>query len=132
MKYAVNHPWKFVDYKFAWLCGFMQVFKVLVVEFVNFSALLTNFTIIEIVRNFLALVVIAEFDNYFFRAEKKNRQINLIDIINGKGFFENFLIIQCTTSESARFFEDNYGNHINRFEPQICEEEFVDENEAQD
>ena len=93
MKYAVNHPWKFADYKFAWLCGFMQVFKVLVVEFVNFSALLTNFTIIEIVRNFLALVVIAEFDNYFFRAYKKNQHFNLIDIINGKGYFENFLII---------------------------------------
>ena len=93
MKYAVNHPWKFADYKFAWLCGFMQVFKVLIVEFVNFSALLTNFTIIEIVRNFLALVVIAEFDNYFFRAYKEIRNFNLINIINGKGYFENFLII---------------------------------------
>ena len=129
MKYAVNHPWKFVDYKIAWFCGFMQAFNVLVVELVNFSALLTNFTIIDIIMNFLALVVIAEFDEYFFSAVTNDP---LVDIITGEGAYENFLIIQRTTSESARFLEDNEGNHINRFEPQPCEEEFVDEREAQD
>ena len=39
MKYAVNHSWKFNDYKVAWFCGFMQAFNVLVVEFVAFMAL---------------------------------------------------------------------------------------------
>ena len=96
MKYAVNHPWKFVDYKIAWFCGFMQAFNVLVVELVNFSALLTNFTIIDIIMNFLALVVIAEFDEYFFSALNGDP---LVDIITGDSGYENFLIIQRTTSE---------------------------------
>ena len=45
--------------------------------------------------NFLALVVIAEFDEYFFSAVKNDP---LLDIITGEGFYENFLIIQRTTS----------------------------------
>ena len=73
----------------------MQVCNVFIVEFVNFAALLTNFTIIDIIMNFLALVVIAEFDEYFFSAVKNDP---LLDIITGEGFYENFLIIQRTTS----------------------------------
>ena len=52
------------------MCGFQQAFNVMIVESVNFAALLTNGTIIDIIMNFLALVVIAEFDEYFFSAVK--------------------------------------------------------------
>ena len=90
MKYALNHPWKFNNYQVAWLCGFMQAFNVFVVESVNFAALLTNSTIIDIIMNFLALVVIAEFDEYFFSAVKNDE---LVDILTGEGAYENFLII---------------------------------------
>ena len=114
MKYALNHPWKFNNYQIAWFCGFMQVCNVFIVEFVNFAALLTNFTIIDIIMNFLALVVIAEFDEYFFSALKNDP---LLDIVTGEGFYENFLIIQCTTSSSAKWLTDNEGNSINKLEP---------------
>ena len=103
MKYAVNHSWKFNDYKVAWFCGFMQAFNVFVVEMVNFAALLTNFTIIDIIMNFLALVVIAEFDEYFFSAVKSD---DLVQVLTGEGAYENFLIIQRTTSINAQWFED--------------------------
>ena len=73
----------------------MQAFNVFIVEFVNFAALLTNFTIIDIIMNFLALVVIAEFDEYFFAAVKND---SLANIVTGEGSYENFLIIQRTTS----------------------------------
>ena len=85
----------------------MQVCNVFVVEFVNFADLLTNFTIIDIIMNFLALVVIAEFDEYFFSALKNDP---LLDIVTGEGFYEHFLIIQCTTSSSAKWLTDNEGN----------------------
>ena len=68
MKYACNHDWKFSNPFIAWLCGFLQAFNVIIVELVNFAALLTNATILDIIMNFLALVVIAEFDEYFFSA----------------------------------------------------------------
>ncbi len=39
---------------------------VVLVETVNLAVLATNFTIIDIIMNFLALVVLSEFDNFFF------------------------------------------------------------------
>ena len=39
---------------------------VVLVETVNLAVLSTNFTILDIIMNFLALVVLSEFDNFFF------------------------------------------------------------------
>ena len=71
MKYAVNHPWKFDDNGgmfLAWLSGFLQASMILVVESVNYVALITNTTHIDVVMNFLALAVIADFDDFFYGA----------------------------------------------------------------
>ena len=92
----------------------MQSFNVFAVEFVNFTALLTNFTIIDIIMNFLALVVIADFDEFFFSAVKNS---DLIKIVTAEGNYESFLIIQRTTSDQARWLYDNKGNEINKLEP---------------
>ena len=90
MKYAVNHDWKFKNYGIAWLCGFFQAFNVILVELVNFAALLTNGTILDIIMNFLALVVIADFDEYFYSAVKDD---DLVDVVTGETPYEEFLII---------------------------------------
>ena len=66
MKYSVNHRWKFIDYKIAYLSGLLQASMVLFVETINFLALLTNTEVIGIVMDFLALVIIAEFDDFFY------------------------------------------------------------------
>lgn len=42
------------------------MFIVVLVETVNLAVLATNFTILDIIMNFLALVVLSEFDNFFF------------------------------------------------------------------
>jgi len=78
MKYALNHPWKFRDYKSAYYVGFSQLFVVMSVEAVNLLILQTNETIIETIMNFLALVVIAEFDDYFFIPVAKQPYAKLI------------------------------------------------------
>ncbi len=39
---------------------------VVLVEIVNIATLATNFTILDIIMNFLAIVVLTEFDNFFF------------------------------------------------------------------
>ena len=72
------------------MCGFQQAFNVIIVESVNFAALLTNTTIIDIIMNFLALVVIAEFDEYFFSAVKADE---LVNILKGEKPYEEFLKI---------------------------------------
>lgn len=65
MKYATNHPWKFRSIYPAWLVGFTQFFMVISVEAINLIVLISNETVMDIIMNFLALVIIADFDDYF-------------------------------------------------------------------
>lgn len=48
------------------MVGFCQMTIIYLVELVNIAILLTNNTIIEVIMNFLALVIISEFDDYMF------------------------------------------------------------------
>lgn len=66
MKYALNHPWKFRSWFMAFIIGFAQFSAVILVEAVNLAVLLTNNTILDIIMNFLAIVIISELDDYFF------------------------------------------------------------------
>ena len=66
MKYAMNHPWKFNSWFNAFLIGFTQMLVIFSVEIVNLMVLLTNPTVMETIMNFLALVIISEFDDFFF------------------------------------------------------------------
>lgn len=66
MKYAMNHPWKFTSWFNAYLIGFTQMLVIFSVEIVNLMVLLTIPSVTEIIMNFLALVIISEFDDYFF------------------------------------------------------------------
>ena len=66
MKYAMNHAWKFHNWQMAYRIGLMQMLIVLSLEFINLSFLLTNYTISDIIKDFLALLIISEFDDYFF------------------------------------------------------------------
>ena len=64
MKFSLNHPWKFKSVSKAWLTGFAQTLMVVAVEGVNLVILCTNETVMDVVMNFLALVVIADFDDF--------------------------------------------------------------------
>lgn len=109
MKFAQNHPWKFDNYFIAWLSGFLQASMVLYVETVNYIALLTNLSHLDIVMNFLALVVIADFDDFFYGALFDNEYK---DVITDTDTYEEFLFLQTTTSKLAR--NNVTGNRIVR------------------
>jgi hypothetical protein len=68
MKFALNHDYRFENYKVAFLAGFMQATMIFVVEIVNFFAILTAGSILDVVMNFMALAIIAEFDDFFYGA----------------------------------------------------------------
>ena len=70
MKYATNHHWKFYSWFNAFLVGFFQMAVLFSVEIVNMMVLLTNPTVMETIMNFLALVIISDFDDYFFTTVK--------------------------------------------------------------
>ena len=66
MKYALNHPWKFERPLLAFLAGFLQASTVFVIECVNYILLLTKDNKMEVVLNFLTLVFISQFDDFFY------------------------------------------------------------------
>ena len=100
MKYSVNHSWKFDYYRIAFFAGFLQAIMVISVEVINFVNLLLTNQILEIVMNFLALAVIADFDDFFYNALFDNQ---FKRVITDSETYGNFLLIQTTTSKEARF-----------------------------
>lgn len=66
MKYSVNHSYKFVHYSMAFASGLLQTVSCLGVELANIGVLCGAEDTISIVFNFIALAIIAEFDNYVF------------------------------------------------------------------
>jgi hypothetical protein len=68
MKFANNHAYRFENYTIAWLAGCMQMIMIVTVEMVNFLVILNSNSILDVMMNFMALAIIAEFDDFFFSA----------------------------------------------------------------
>lgn len=68
MKFALNHSFRFDDYTIAFFAGFMQTLSCLFIELINLFVILTSETVLDVVLNFMALAIIAEFDNSFYQA----------------------------------------------------------------
>ena len=106
MKYAMNHQWRFRKWYAAFFIGFAQMFVTMWVEIVNLAVLLTNNTCLDIIMNFLALVIISEFDDYFFNSLRREPIQDLIaqgemEIQGSVIKLRNILRIQTTTSSRA-------------------------------
>ena len=112
MKFAINHPWKFDYYLGAFYVGFAQAMVVISNEIVNLAVLNTNNTIMDILMNFLALVIISDFDDYFFVTVLSDPMAQLvkegeleIDHRTGddKIDLKELLQIEVTTSDRAKY-----------------------------
>lgn len=68
MKFAINHEFRFRNYRVAFLSGLLQATMIFTVETVNFIAIMSCYTILDVVMNFMALAVISEFDDAFYGA----------------------------------------------------------------
>ena len=99
MKYALNHEWRFENWKIAFFSGFLQTTVIVLIEFVNFLAILTSFTTLDVVLNFLALCVISDFDDFFYGSL---RDEPLKELLNDP-CYEELLMIERTTSQRAAF-----------------------------
>ena len=66
MKYASNHHWKFKQWWTAYFVGFMQFSILIACEYVNLIILTSNHSMLDILMNFMAIIVITEFDDHFF------------------------------------------------------------------
>ena len=59
MKYASNHHWRFRNWKWGYFIGFCQFSVLVVCEAANLIILTTNHSMLDIIMNFLAIIVIA-------------------------------------------------------------------------
>ena len=83
------------------------------VEIVNLIVVLTNTTVMETIMNFLALVIISDFDDYYFQTVKNEPLCKLVsDGTFNFGFYEGedndrkleeIIKIEATNSWNARF-----------------------------
>ena len=65
VKYALNHYWKFKGPKSAIAAGLMQFAAVLLTSFVNYAVIVQSSTVMDLAKDFTALLVISQFDNWF-------------------------------------------------------------------
>lgn len=66
MKYAVNHYYKFQNYKQAYFVGLMQFTQVQFVEIVNIFQIMSSAGAAGCVANFVSFAIIADIDNYLY------------------------------------------------------------------
>ena len=97
MKFALNHDYRFESPNYAFLAGFMQAFSIFMIEFVNFIVILTSNTYLNVVMNFMALAIIAVFDDAFFSDLTNEKLREIIDNPD----FENLYMITRTTSQNV-------------------------------
>ena len=65
IKYSVNHPWKFKNEEIAFLAGFLQVFTMIGITIINYFVIFVSGTVIDVAKDFTALLIIADFDDIF-------------------------------------------------------------------
>lgn len=98
MKYAINHPYRFANWRLACFCGFLQCSSVMFNESINILAILYSTDVMSVVMNFLALVVISDFDDFFYSGLRNE---SWKDFLTGETYTE-LLMITRTTSYRAK------------------------------
>ena len=66
MKFVLNHGHKFSSPNFAFVNTVTQSFAILIVEVCSLLVILSSTDVLQIVMNFIALAIIADFDNYMY------------------------------------------------------------------
>ena len=69
MKYALNHHWKFSNYRLAFLPGFLQFTSMILITVLNYFVIMISGSVLDIAKDFTALTIIGDFDDYFGRLE---------------------------------------------------------------
>ena len=105
MKFAMNHYYRFDRPDVAFLAGLLQAVSIFVIEFVNFIVIMTSSTFLDVVMNFLALAVIAEFDDAFFGALGAD---DIKEIIGNPAYEDLYKVTRTTSS----FASKSFGNEL--------------------
>ena len=100
MKYSVNHFWKFKYVELAFLSGFLQVIACFFIGLVNYAVILQSDDVKDLAKDFVALMIIAEFDNMF--ATYSEEQITKDILEYHKNDYKDLFKIETTSSEDSK------------------------------
>ena len=65
MKFAVNHHWKFSNYRVAFMAGFLQCMVMFLITIINYMVITIEEDVISVAKDFTALLIVADFDDIF-------------------------------------------------------------------
>jgi hypothetical protein len=99
MKYALNHYWKFKYVTLAFTAGFLQVTSCLFIAFINYAVILQSNSIQDLAKDFVALMIIAQFDDMF--ANYSMEQIVKEILLENKQDYEDIFTIETTSSAES-------------------------------
>ena len=93
--------WKFDAPRLAFAAGFMQSTAVFIVAILNYYTIVAATEVIDVVMNFLALLVIAEIDDFFFEAHSPE-ELGRKMVHNEDGEYDELYRIETTTSKHGK------------------------------
>ena len=112
MKYGLNHPWKFRAFCTTYFIGALQSGVALFAEFISIAVLLGTRSYIDAVKDFIALVVVNDFDNMIFGYLQDDNLAKLVvsgEVKVGSIKLKTSDLLKIETS-SAFKPEDEFGN----------------------
>jgi len=65
MKYSINHWWKFRNHRVAFTVGLLQIIAMQWVAIVNYIVVMISDSVLDIAKDFTALIIIADIDDIF-------------------------------------------------------------------
>ena len=98
MKYSANHWWKFSNPRLAWLSGFLQTSAMLCVAIVNYFVITISDNVLDLAKDFTALMIIGEFDDFLSKASETYASHTEIAFeCTSEDCYSNLMMIEVTT-----------------------------------
>jgi len=97
MKYALNHPWKFSSPGGAFFIGMLQMLSTMLIVFVCYWVIVTSPSVLDLAKDFTALMIIAEIDNQFANISEETIVKDIL-AEETKDKFKELFKVETTTS----------------------------------
>ena len=115
IKYSTNHCWKFRNRSVAFFSGFLQATSIVLVTLLGYYIILVKSTsVLDIAKDYLAMMVIADFDNFLYSEHSVTDPIKNV-VEDQTGAYSGLLTVTSTTSKDCVGPDEN--PHVNRRQP---------------
>ena len=117
IKFSLNNAWRIEKRILAFMTGLLQTSVVVLVTLIGYIVIIVNSsTVIDVAKDFLTMMVIAEFDNYLYLEHSKDDVVNGLLVNRNTDNLRDLLKVQRTTSREC-VIPDDPNSTKNAFEP---------------